>query len=238
MGYPTITAIYEKSIKKMRSKQYQGSLNPKTAAEGIKFAYENALSLLNDAELLFNHGRYERCVSLSILAIEESGKSTIIRSLLLSDDNTHLKKEWKNYRKHTEKNLSWILPDLITNGAKTLDDLKRIFDTSSDHGQSLENLKQLSIYTDIFSSTKWSTPSKVIDKEIALMIFSTAQSIVKIDRILTTEGELELWIKHLKPVQSLGSDKMKNALKNCYVEAASIGLIDEWKIEELTRFLK
>jgi|GEM_PF-2690199 len=36
----------------MKNKQYQGELNPKTAAEGIKLAYKNALSLLSDAELL------------------------------------------------------------------------------------------------------------------------------------------------------------------------------------------
>ena len=222
----------------MRSKQYQSDLNPKIAAEGIKLAYENAISLLNDAGLLYNHGRYERCVSLSILAIEESGKSTIIRSLLLADDNTYLKKEWKNYRKHTEKNLSWILPDLVSNGARTLEDLKKIFDPTSDHGQILDNLKQLSFYTDIFSSAKWSTPSEVIDKDIATIIFSTAQSIVKIDRVLTTERELELWVKHIKPVKGLGLNKMKQALKDCYLEAASLGLIEEWKIDELIRFLK
>lgn len=62
----------------------------------------------------------------------------------------------------------------------------------------LDNLKQLSFYTDIFSSAKWSSPKKVIDKELATMIFSVAQSIVKIDRVMTTEKELELWIKHLK----------------------------------------
>lgn len=109
----------------MRNKQYNGELNPKTAAEGIKLAYENALKLLGDAEILYENNRFERCVSLSILAIEESGKSTIIRSLLLAEAPEQLKKEWKNYRRHTEKNLAWILPELVSKGAKTLDDLKK-----------------------------------------------------------------------------------------------------------------
>ena len=222
----------------MKNVQYRGELNPKTAAEGIKLAYENALSLLSDAELLFQNGRFERCVSLSILAIEESGKSTIIRALLLADDSIRLRKEWKNYRKHTEKNLAWILPDLINNGAKTLEDLKKIFDPKSEHGQILDDLKQLSFYTDIFSSAKWSSPTKVIDKALATMIFSSAQAIVKIDRVLTTERELELWVKHLKPVQQMEINKMKQALTDCYVEAAALGLIEDWKIPELMRFLK
>lgn len=102
----------------------------------------------------------------------------------------------------------------------------------------MDNLKQLSFYTDIFSSAKWSTPQKVIDKYLAQIILTTAQSIVKIDRVMTTEKELELWVKHLKPVQLQGKEKMKQALKDCYIEAASLGIIDEWKIPELTKFLK
>ncbi|PIQ22307.1 MAG: hypothetical protein COW65_03890 [Cytophagales bacterium CG18_big_fil_WC_8_21_14_2_50_42_9] len=83
----------------MRSKQYQGELSPKSASEGIKLAYENALDLLSDAELLLTHDRFERCVSLSILAIEESGKSTIIRGLLLADDHVRLKKGMEELQK-------------------------------------------------------------------------------------------------------------------------------------------
>ena len=63
----------------MRSKQYQGELSPKSASEGIKLAYENALDLLSDAELLLTHDRFERCVSLSILAI-----LLLLRSIYLS----------------------------------------------------------------------------------------------------------------------------------------------------------
>lgn len=222
----------------MKDKQYTGRLDPKSAAQGIKFAYENANALLEDAQLLFEHKRFERCVSLSILAIEESGKSTIIRGLLLADEPTAIKKEWKNYRRHTEKNLAWILPELVHKGARRLDELSKVFDPNSDHGQTLDNLKQLSFYTDIFSSKKWSSPKEIIDENIAKHILSIAENMVKIEKVMTSEKELELWIKHLKPAKNLGMMKMKEALKNCYLEAASKGLIDKSKLPELTQFLE
>ncbi|MFC0261388.1 AbiV family abortive infection protein [Fontibacter flavus] len=126
----------------MNQKQFKGKLDIKTAAEGIKVAYDNASSLLSDAELLFKNKRYERCFSLSVLAIEESGKSTIIRAMLLTDDPKEIGREWKNYRRHTAKNLIWILPDLVESGARKPEELRKIFDPNSNHGDTLENLKQ------------------------------------------------------------------------------------------------
>jgi AbiV family abortive infection protein len=222
----------------MRDKQYTGKLSPRSAAEGIEAAYRNAKSLLEDAELLFQNGRYERCLSLSVLAIEESGKTTIIRSLLLKDDPKDLKKEWQNYRRHTAKNLAWILPELVANGARKLEDLRKIFDPKSDHGYTLDNLKQLSFYTDKFSLETWVCPKEIIDKEIAHRILLTARTMVSIDRVMTSEKELELWVKHLKPVQMRGIKNMKEALLNCYKEAVTNGLLEESKLPHLTTFLQ
>lgn len=222
----------------MRGKQYKDKLDPKSAAEGIRLANYNANSLLEDAQLLFDNDRFERCVALSILAIEEAGKSSIIRSILLTDDQKELKKEWQNYRRHTEKNLSWIVPELISKGARRLEDLRPMVDADSDHGHALDNLKQLSFYTDIFSARKWSFPSKVIDQELANGILSTAKIMVKKENDgLNSEQGLELWVKHLKPVWKQEMIKMKQALINCYNEAESLGIIEEGKTNEMVKFL-
>jgi len=222
----------------MRGKQYKSKLDPKSAAEGIKFANNNATSLLNDAQLLFDNKRYERCVALSILAIEEAGKSSIIRSILLTDDQKELKKEWQNYRRHTEKNSFWIVPELVSKGASQLEDLRLTVDPNSDHGQTLDNLKQLSFYTDIFSSRKWSIPSKVIDHELAESILSIAKITTKKEEDgLNSEKGLELWIKHLKPVWKHEMIEMKQALIACYNEAELLGLIEEGKTNKMMKFL-
>jgi AbiV family abortive infection protein len=57
----------------MRDKQYNQKLTPESAAKGITAALENAKSLLQDAILLYDNGRYERSAALAILAIEEAG---------------------------------------------------------------------------------------------------------------------------------------------------------------------
>lgn len=222
----------------MRGKQYKDKLDPKSAAEGIQLADENAASLVLDAQLLFDNDRFERCVALSILAIEEASKSSIIRSILLTEDQKELKKEWQNYRKHTEKNLTWILPELASNGAKQLEDLRPIFDPEKEHGQTLDNLKQLSFYTDIFSKRKWSIPSNVINKELAEGILLIAKIMAKkANDGLNSEEGLKLWVKHIKPVWKQEMFKMKQALIDCYSEAEELGIIEEGKTNEMVKFL-
>lgn len=222
----------------MRGKQYKDKLDFKSAAKGIKLANENAESLIQDAELLFKNKRFERSVALSILSIEESGKPSIIRSILLADDQKELKKEWQNYRRHTAKNLTWISPELIFNGARKLEDFRDIFDKGKDHGQVLDNLKQLSLYTDIFSKRKWSIPKDIIDEELAKGILSVAKimSKNKSDGINSELG-LQLWVKHLKPVRNLEFVNMKQALINCYNEAEEMGIIEKGKTNEMIDFL-
>lgn len=222
----------------MRDEQYKGKLTPKQAAEGIKAAVENSASLLTDAKLLFDNRRFERSVALSVLAIEEAGKISIIRSILMEDAPGELKKSWQEYRRHTDKNLSWILPELASKGARHLEDMRQIFNKGNDHGQTLENLKQLSFYTDAFSNSKWSLPKDVIDEKIAKAILSIADILAKKDNsAMTSEKELELWVKHMKPVWKQEMLKMKQALINCYSEAESLGLISKGKTKEMTDFV-
>ena len=223
----------------MRGQQYKSKLDVKSAASGIKLANENAADLFEDAKLLYDNKRFERSVAISILSIEESGKPSIIRSILLTDNPKELKKEWQNYRKHIEKNASWIFPDLVSKGVSKLDEFKPLFDKQSDHNQTLENLKQLSLYTDLFSSKKWSSPKQVVDK-------STAKSILEIAKIMSIKNDcginsqegLTLWIKHLKPVWKQEMYKMKEALINCYNEAEEIGIIKKGKAKEMINFIR
>jgi AbiV family abortive infection protein len=221
----------------MRGKQYKDKLDAKLGAEGIRFAKENAQTLLEDAELLFQNGRIERSVSLAILSIEESGKPSIIRSILLTDNPKELKKEWQNYRKHTAKNLSWIFPELFYKGARKLEDFRPLFDPTSNHGQLLDNLKQLSFYTDIFSSKKWTIPKNVIDKELAEMILLSARVLSSQDEGIDSEEGLKLWIKHMKPVWNKGMELMKHTLIECYKQAAELGIIKKEKVGKMENLI-
>jgi AbiV family abortive infection protein len=222
----------------MKDRQYNQKLTPKSASKGIKAAIENSKSLLEDAILLFENGRYERTVALSILSIEEAGKPSILRAILLEDAPKQLKIEWRNYRKHIEKNVQWILPGLVKEGARHIEQMRRVFDEHSEHGLVLENLKQLAFYTDAFSKCKWSTPNEAINKELAEEILSIAKIlVVKDEFVMITEAELKLWVKYLKPVWKHEMHKMKQALINCYQEAEELGLIKKGVTKEMVDFL-
>ena len=210
----------------IKGRQYKGKLTPEQAEKGIRVAFENARDLLADSELLFQNSRYERAFSLAILAIEESGKPAILRQILLIEDPKALNSAWKDYRSHTSKNLEWILPDLVAKGAKKLDDYLPLYDTNSNHGQILEDIKQLSFYTDSLSKCKWSIPKSVVKKELSEMIIKVARILVpSSDSSMTTAPELKLWIKHLKPVNQENKDEIKVALINCYKEAEQTGVL-------------
>lgn len=222
----------------MRGNQFKGQLTPKQAAEGIKLANENARDLYKDAEILYKKERIERSVSLSILAIEEAGKSRILKEILLIEDSKELKKAWQDYRKHTVKNLSWIVPSLFIGGARKLDEFKTAFESTESHGQDIDNIKQLSFYTDIFGKGIWSHPQKAIDKKFARMILEFANVPTKKGSIgIESEKGLELWVNHMKPVwKEQKMAEMKKALIECYKEAESKGIIEKGKASEMKDF--
>ena len=109
----------------MKHRQYNQKLTLKKAAEGIKLAIENSKSLLADANLLYDNGRYERATAIAILAIEENGKGKIIREILMEDEQKKLRAKWQEYRTHTQKNTTWIVPELISKGVKHLSEMHK-----------------------------------------------------------------------------------------------------------------
>tara|TARA_R110001583_G_scaffold172696_1_gene326478 strand:- start:316 stop:990 length:675 start_codon:yes stop_codon:yes gene_type:complete len=222
----------------MRGHQFKGQLTPKQAAEGIRLANENARDLYEDAQILYENDRIQRSVSLSILAIEEAGKSRILKEILLIEDSKELKKSWQDYRKHKEKNLSWIVPSLFVGGARKLDEFKNAFESSESHGQDIDNIKQLSFYTDIFGKGIWIHPKKAIDKKFARMILEFANILTKKSSIsIESEKGLEIWVKHMKPVwKEQIMSEMKKALIECYEEAETEGIIEKGKASEMRDF--
>jgi AbiV family abortive infection protein len=214
--------------------QYIGRLSPGQAATGIRAAIINARHLLEDAELLFQKRRWERATALAILAIEEIGKVPILREVLLARDDSELRACWRRYRSHTGKNVHWILPQLIVKGARKLEHLRPAYEESSDHGNLLESIKQLAFYSDALGKCRWWVPGETTDEELFEAILEAARVLVKAgDSAFTSEKELEIWVKHLRPVWKQNMDLMKKALLASYAEAESKGVL-RGKSSELT----
>jgi AbiV family abortive infection protein len=220
---------------KKKLDSYKGRLSANQIAAGINAALQNAKRLSEDAQLLFRAGRFPSAASLAILSIEESGKVSILRSLSLAKTSDDLNDAWRDYRSHTKKNATWLLPQLAGQGARKLDDFKALFDEASDHPYVLDQLKQIAFYTDCLGKTHWSIPQDVVDKSIAKMLIQVA-SIFATDKQIT-KTEIELWIKHIGPVWKRAPSWMNQALCNWYREMQDVGLAAPGK-NEMEKFIK
>lgn len=196
--------------------QYKGRLSSSEIAAGMNAASRNATRLAVDAQTLLDAGCTPSAAALAILSIEEAGKVTLLRWLALAETDEEISEAWRAYRSHTKKNVAWIVPKLIAEGARTLDDLAPTVDESSDHPAVLDQLKQLALYTDCLGNRQWSEPADVIEPAVAEGLVRTAQLFAK-DREFTSK-EIELWVKHLKPVWKREMAWMKKALENWHKE--------------------
>lgn len=220
----------------MKGRQFTQKITLDKAAEISEGAIKNAKSLLEDAKLLFENAKYPRAISLAILSIEESGKPSIIRSIILEDDPKEISNLWKSYRKHRDKNSMWIVPELILNGARTLESLRKVVYPKSDHPQTLDNLKQLCFYSDVFTKGKLSLPENVANKDVAKSLITIAESSIK--ETLNSVDALEIWVKHLKPVWKTDMRGVKKALLSCYLELEEKNLIEKGMADKMNEFLQ
>jgi AbiV family abortive infection protein len=214
---------------------YRGRLSAAEIVEGMNAASKNARRLSEDAACLFTAGRFPTAASLAILAIEEAGKVSILRALALAASDVEAAEVWKEYRAHTRKNLAWLLPQLAASGARNLDDLRPLFDETSDHPFVLDQLKQLGFYTDCLGKAHWAVPPDVIDEALAQMLVQTAK-VFACDREYT-EKEIELWVEHVGPVWKKDPSWMKQALVNWYAAMQACGLAAEGT-NEMERFVR
>jgi AbiV family abortive infection protein len=221
---------------KKKLNSYKGKLSAAKIAEGINAAIQNAKRLAEDSEFLLKVGRFPSAASLAILAIEESGKISILRALALAKTNEDVAEAWRHYRSHTKKNLIWLLPQLAAEGAKKLDDFKPLFDQSSDHPFVLDRFKQIGFYTDCLGKAHWSIPEEVIDQSMAKMLVGIANGLAKVNKRVS-KAEIDLWIKHLGPVWKRDPSWMNQALCNWYQEMQDAGLAPAGK-NDMETFIK
>jgi AbiV family abortive infection protein len=216
-----------------RLEEYRGPLTPAEAAGGMNAARRNAQRLLSDAKLLLDAERYPTAASLAALSIEESGKISILRSMVIDQGAKELKEEWRRYRDHRSKNGAWILPELFMNGAKYLFDLFPTVDRDSEHTATLNSIKQIGLYTDCYVRGYWSEPEQVVDADLARSLVKIAELLI-CNRKPVTVREMELWAEFLGP--SWRTPDMPHALVKWATAMYREGLIKTTP-EEYSRFV-
>lgn len=217
---------------------YSQRLTPEMTSEGMKAALENAQSLLDDAEILLQANKWARATALAILAIEEAGKPILLREILLARDEKELARAWVGFRRHSEKNQLWIAPELASRGARTIDDV-HILSSSSDHGERLETLKQIALYSDADSACSWSIPDRTVGKETATAVVEIARALVpKEPGGMTSADELMLLVEFVGPVWNADLPTMTKAMARCYQEAERRGYLrGKLSAADMVRFL-
>lgn len=207
---------------KKKLNSYRGRLSPAQIAAGMNAAAANAYRLASDAERLLDAGSFATAASIAILAIEEAGKVSILRALSLAKTDAEAAESWSEYRSHTKKNATWLLPQLAARGATKLDDLKPMFDEASDHPFVLDQLKQVGFYTDCLGKANWAVPSEVIDETLARGLVGIARLFAHGERYV--EKDIQLWVEHVGPVWKRNPEWMKQAVINWYAAMQVAGL--------------
>ncbi|WP_028206100.1 AbiV family abortive infection protein [Paraburkholderia nodosa] len=205
--------------------QFRWRLTLEQIAEGMNAAAKNAIRLVEDARVLLAAERYPSALALAILAIEEAGKLSILRSMVTAKDDEQLAKLWKDYRSHTKKNVAWIFMDLINRtGTTKLDDLRPLAASDAEHPYILDQLKQIAFYTDCLGKAHWSIPTNVVDRDLVGRIITIAQVLSKASTLVTPR-ELQLWKQHMSHVSD-GSDMeaSRTALSEWYAAMQAEGL--------------
>lgn len=209
-------------MREERPRRFSGLLDAAKIAEGMNAALANARRLAADAHSMLLAERYPTAVALAVLSIEESGKVSILRELALASDVVEARHIWKRYRSHTAKNEMWIFPQLVADGRRHLDEFSAVVDPASDHPDVLDKLKQVSVYSDCYGKARWHLPERAFDPGPAAGLVQTAQLFCGGGEI--TPREIELWIKHMKPVWKVSPAWQRKALANWYAEMQAEGL--------------
>jgi AbiV family abortive infection protein len=145
-----------------------------------------------------------------------------LRTLALATSDAEAAEAWKDYRSHTGKNVAWLLPQLAAAGARKLDDLRPLFDETSDHPFVLDQVKQLGFYTDCLGKAHWAIPTDTIDEQLAKMLVHVAQLLAR--EGTHKEQEVQLWLKHVGPVWKKDPAWMKQTVVNWYAAMQEAGL--------------
>lgn len=177
--------------------------------------------------MLLQAKRYESAVLLAALSIEESGKDPIIRGILTAKSRESLLRQWREFRSHTSKNRMWPFVSLAASGARRLDDFSSLFDADADadadHGEVLDQLKQLATYVDCLSGSWWTRPELAARPEVATFLVHTA-SILSVKKEVS-EPEMSLWMEYMGSSGSSDAE-MRASLLRWEQECERLGLRD------------
>ena len=161
--------------------KYEGKLSLEEISKGIKFCLENATALLIDAEILFRAKRYPRSLSLLLTAIQEVGKVTILKKMIMIsiDDTKSWKKLWSEFKSHPNKDLFGYSNKISINfSTQPGEAFWHQLLYKKNYASAKEKIRQLSLYSDYISYEKrWWSPEEITE-EIVQQVYDDVINIL------------------------------------------------------------
>jgi AbiV family abortive infection protein len=165
------------------AERYVGPLNESETAQAIAAVRANVSELVSAADELATAGIYSKSCALSILAVEESQKVSMLLSLLYADTPDEQREIWKEFRNHRKKHTnigldiasSALIEGIIAPEAAAVA-LKAKEGPDPD---TLEELKQALIYSDCITDAQglpqWSSPAGISAETDAKRLLESAR---------------------------------------------------------------
>ena len=221
-----------------KTEWYCGPLSAKQASAGMQIALQNAKRLIRDAELLLKKGRLPSAVGLAILAAEEAGKIRILYQLAVSEDTQQLKSAWGDYRNHKKKNPVITFYYYLFEGPSTINEIIGATLQDKTSAQAIEDVKQMSFYTDCLGSdATWTNPEYNIKEDLVPGLVNTVKAII-MSLHSVTEKEVELYIRCIKPMQSCSEEERSRAYDRYLDQLKELGVMPPISTEEIIDSLR
>lgn len=207
----------------MKYLKYGFKINVSEADVFAKACLENSEQLVLDAKLLLKHKRYARAYSISILALEELAKFSLIFNIRFSKkwDDKKWKEFWKNIHDHKIKQRKWHRVGFLK--ANSVNPIR----LSKTDIYSMDGLKQFGLYVGYFDD-QLLLPEKVFKrskKRIEKIIKFTEHEIKDaLSQEIPTEDEANSFLNLMKNLE----DGIEKGLSNSDIdiESALQGLVD------------
>ncbi len=140
--------------------------------KGLRFCYDNAISLLEEAIILQKHQKWARATALAILGLEEFAKIEMIAETFSIKYHSEWKKFEKQFLSHNTKLTkadSLVVQILLRKGEekKFSEILTEIF-----QGRSLNIAKQKCIYVGYSLQFSWEVPLKIVEENDSKEVIS------------------------------------------------------------------
>lgn len=147
----------------MHNNEKHPALTPEEITRGMLKCRNNAISLIEEAILLANHGRSERAYLLAHSACEEFAKFFILKiagQLVCQGKQPEWKRFWKRFRSHDSKmsQLDVQFSTVDTDSDESVNDLISSLDIFLSKGLFIRNA---SLYVDIGRENTFRSPSEI-----------------------------------------------------------------------------